>query len=142
MDWRLRRLTALFVVVIVQASFGRSLPAQSPSPQLQVPAALGQFVPGLASRKSQWSDPPMARDPEKQADYRWEGGAVGALGLGTLALALAAGLCNSDSGTKSCTGNVLGSFLVGSLVGGVSGLFIGSSIPKSKSDSTADTHGE
>ncbi|MGZ8392814.1 MAG: hypothetical protein ACXWWK_08255 [Gemmatimonadales bacterium] len=82
----------------------------------------------------------MARDPEKQADYRWEGGAVGALGLGTLALALATGLCNSDSGNEQLRGNAIGSFLVGSLVGGVSGLFIGSSIPKGKSDSTADTH--
>jgi hypothetical protein len=130
-------LLALVLLLNVEASIGEPLVAQLSERRLTVPEAIGHVLPGLDSRKPHWFDVNRNLPPptHKHSDYRWEGGAIGALVLGGLALGLAAGMCNSDSGTKSCTGPVVGSFLVGALVGGVSGLFVGSSIPKGEPDS-------
>lgn len=68
-------------------------------------------------------------------DHRWEGAAVGAAGLGLALLALTAGLCNSDSGTRSCTYPIVGATITGAVVGGTLGLFIGSAVPKEGKDS-------
>lgn len=68
------------------------------------------------------------------ADHRWEGAAIGAVGLGLPLLLLTAGLCNSDSGTRNCTYPVVLGTLSGVLIGGTVGLFIGSGIPKKTSD--------
>lgn len=63
-------------------------------------------------------------------DYRWEGLAIGAIGLGILGAVFGAGLCDSDSGARNCTYAVIGGAAVSALIGGVTGGFIGSTIPK------------
>jgi hypothetical protein len=133
-------LLALVFAVSVEAPLRDPLAAQLPEQRLTVPPAVGRILPGLDSRKPQWfqASQHLADSTREHSDHRWEGGAIGALGLGTLALAVAAAGCNDpDSGATSCTGPVIGSFLVGAVVGGVTGLFIGSSIPKGESDSVA-----
>ena len=68
-------------------------------------------------------------------DHRWEGAIIGASGLGLGLLALTAGLCNSDSGTRSCTYPIVVATVAGAVVGGTIGLFIGSAAPKERKDS-------
>lgn len=68
-------------------------------------------------------------------DHRWEGAIIGASGLGLALLALTAGLCNSDSGTRSCTYPIVVATVTGAVVGGTIGLFIGSAAPKERKDS-------
>jgi hypothetical protein len=58
------------------------------------------------------------------------GGLIGAAVLGAGGLALAAGLCNEDSGTDNCTGPIIGSALVGAGLGFTIGALIGGQIPK------------
>ena len=58
------------------------------------------------------------------------GGLIGAALLGAGGLALAAGLCNEDSGTDNCTGPIIGSALVGAGLGFTIGALIGGQIPK------------
>jgi hypothetical protein len=121
---------------LILLSFTTTLQAQSAQPVVGVPVAIGQFVP---------ADRPAARlDGEAQPrvnavvaprDYRWEGGAIGALLVGALGYRYASATCDGDSGTgQSCLGHDLTRVAMGALVGGVAGLFIGSSIKKGLSE--------
>jgi hypothetical protein len=59
-------------------------------------------------------------------DYRWEGAAVGAIGLGLFGAVLGNGICE----VENCTGATVLFALGGAVVGGVTGGLIGSFIPK------------
>ncbi|HWN20013.1 MAG TPA: hypothetical protein VNO19_13970 [Gemmatimonadales bacterium] len=117
---------------LIILAFTTTLQAQSAHPVVSVPVAVGQFIP---------VDRPAARlDTEAELrvntvvasrDYRWEGGAIGALLVGALGYRYASATCDGDSGTgQSCLGHDLTRIAMGALVGGVTGLFIGSSIKK------------
>ncbi|MEA2725451.1 MAG: hypothetical protein QOH59_3222 [Gemmatimonadales bacterium] len=109
------------------------LQAQSAHPVVNVPTAVGQFMPEArpAARLDAEADRGVIA-VVASGDYRWEGGAIGAVLVGALGYRYARATCNGDSGTgQSCLGHNVTRIAMGALVGGVTGLFIGSAIKKS-----------
>ena len=58
------------------------------------------------------------------------GGLIGAALLGVAGVALAAGLCDDDSGVDNCTGPIVGTALLGAGLGFTIGALIGGQFPK------------
>jgi hypothetical protein len=126
------------VRLLILLALTTSLQAQASQSVVSVPGAVGQFVPASQSsiRLDTEVEPKALSVVVSGGDYRWEGGVLGAFLVGALGYRYATATCNGDSGTgQSCLGHNLSRIAMGVLVGGVSGLFIGSSIPKHTSES-------
>ena len=106
--------------------------------QAPAPAPIGPTL-AAASFTAELAPPAPERDlASLNAELRWAtrpnhwlaGGLIGAAVLGAGGLALAAGLCNEDSGTDDCTGPIIGSALVLAGLGFTIGALIGGQLPK------------
>lgn len=83
----------LLAVVII--TFTTTLQAQSTRLSVAVPGAVGQFFP---TPKLSLNAAPERRidSVTVKGDYRWEGGAIGALLVGALGYRYARATCNGD----------------------------------------------
>jgi membrane protein DedA with SNARE-associated domain len=68
--------------------------------------------------------------PVRASSHWAEGGAIGAVILGSLAAVVSSGLCSYSDGNQSCGGAALGGAFVGAAVGFTIGSLIGARFPK------------
>jgi hypothetical protein len=126
---------AIAAFLLVQSLWPNSAFAQGP---------MGPTIAALSFAPELSPDAPAADATALNASLRgavrpnhWlSGGLIGAALLGVVGVALAAGLCDDDSGVDSCAGPIAGTALLGVGLGFTIGALVGGQIPK---DSPAPT---